>query len=105
MKKTSRMGRRAFALGLFGAAAGAALLFGGRTAGAQTYYSATGAVIVVNPATLTAPMTVYNAYGQPVVIYPTRPAYVPAPIYGPTGIVGQSRRVARRTARRVSRRR
>ncbi len=104
MRTSSRMGRRAFALGLLGTAAGAALLTTSRPAVAQTYYSATGAVIVINPATLTAPITVYNAYGQPVVIYPTSPAYVPAPVYGPTGIVGQSRRVARRTARRVSRR-
>lgn len=104
MTITSQVGRRAFMLGLLGASAAAALL-PGRDAMAQTYYDGSGTVIIVNPATLTAPVTVYNVHRQPVVIYPSHPAYVPAPVYGPTGVVGTSRRVSRRTSRRVSRRR
>ena len=82
------IGRRAFALGLLGIPAGAALLATPREAEAQ-YYDSYGTVIVINPATLTAPVTVYNAYGQPVVIYPSSPVYVPGPqVYGPAGIRG-----------------
>ena len=106
MSDPSGLSRRLFSLGVLGmAAGGAAMLTSSEPVAAQTYYDASGAVIIVNPATITRPLNVYNAYGQPVVIYPTGPAYMPAPVYGPAGIVGQSRRVSRRTARRVSRRR
>jgi len=69
---------------------------------AQTYYDVSGNVIVVNPGTLAAPVTVYDAYRRPVVVYPAGPAYAPSPVYGPAGVVGQSRRVARRTSRRTA---
>ena len=78
----------------------------GRAARAGTYYDSYGNVVVINTVTLVGPVTVYDAYGRPITIYPTNPAYVPGPrVYGPAGIRGQSRRVARRTSRRVSRRR
>ena len=105
MSTKPRIGRRAFAFGLFCLPASAALLATHGEAQAQTYYDASGTVIIINPATITAPVTVYDAYRQPVVIYPTAPAYVHGPqVYGPAGIRGQSRRVSRRTARRTSRR-
>lgn len=105
MSDTPRLTRRAFTGGLLAALAGLAAATAVGPAAAQTYYDAAGTVIVINPATLTAPRTVYNAYGQPVLVYPTHPGYVPGPVYGPAGIRGQSRRVARRSSRRVSRRR
>jgi hypothetical protein len=45
------------------------------------------------------PHTAYCCHAPPAVVV------VPRAYYGPTGVVGQSRRVARRTARRVTRRR
>ena len=105
MTTKPRIGRRAFALGLFCLPAAGALLATHGEAQAQTYYDASGTVIIINPATLTAPVTVYNVHRQPVVIYPTAPSYVHTPtLYGPAGVRGQSRRVSRRTARRTSHR-
>ena len=68
-------------------------------------YDAYGNRIVIDTATLSGPVTYYNAAGAPYVVYPAAPAYVPAPVYGPAGVRGQARRVSRRTSRRVSRRR
>ncbi len=90
----------------FWSAVGSAFGLGGRPAQAGTYYDPYGNVVVINTVTLVGPVTVYDAYRRPIVIYPTSPVYIPGPrVYGPAGIRGQSRRVGRRTSRRVSRRR
>ena len=52
----------------------------------------------------TTTTTTYPTYPSPYVTAPST-VYVPAaPVYGPTSVTGQARRVSRRTARRTSRR-
>ena len=100
-----KVSRRWFLTGMISVAS--MLLLPGRQAEADrvTYYDQYGNVIVIETNTLSGPVTVYNSYQQPVVVYPTAPAYVAQPVYGAYGVVGQSRRTSRRTSRRVSRRR
>ena len=83
----------------------AALGLSAKHAAAQVYYDQYGNQVTINVYTITTPVTVYDVYRRPVVIYPAAPAYVPGPAtLGPASVAGQSRRVARRTARRTSRR-
>ncbi len=100
-----KVSRRWFLTGMLSATS--VFLLPGRQADADrvTYYDQHGNVIVIETNTLSGPVTVYNSYRRPVVVYPTHPAYVARPAYGAYGVVGQSRRVSRRTSRRVSRRR
>jgi hypothetical protein len=89
-----RQGRRGFLADVAAAVLVLPFLQWGRNARAQQVY--------------------YDQYGQPVqvapgtVVTPVAPAYAAPPpgyaSYGPTGVVGQSRRVARRTSRRTGRR-
>jgi hypothetical protein len=52
----------------------------------------------------TTTTTTYPTYPSPYVTTPST-VYVPAaPVYGPTSVTGQARRVSRRTARRTSHR-
>lgn len=74
-----------------------------------TVYTKSGATVVINTDTLTAPAMYYTAAGAPYWVYPSHPAYVPAPAYaapvaGVAGTRGVARRTARRTTRRVDRR-
>lgn len=82
------------------AAAGVTLgLVLGDLAEAAAYYRCgTTVVIHVDPYSITRAVTVCDSVGRAVVIHPR--VY-----YGPAGVRGQARRVSRRTARRVSRRR
>ena len=97
--------RRRAMLGALSILSAASLGFVGRSAAAQVYYDEYGNEVVINTYTIVAPVTVYDVYRRPIVIYPAAPAYVPGPAtLGPASIAGQSRRVSRRTARRTSRR-
>jgi hypothetical protein len=84
-------GRRGFLAGVAAAVLALPLLPWGRKAGAQVYYDQYGQPVTVPPGTAVTPA----------------PAAAPPPgygNYGPTGVVGQTRRVARRTSRRTGRR-
>ena len=49
--------------------------------------------MVINTYTIVTPVTVYDVYRRPIVIYPAAPAYVPGPAtLGPASVAGQSRR-------------
>ncbi len=66
----------------------------GKALATGNYHDFNGNMVVVNPATITHSIIVYDAYRRLVTIYPTHPDYVPGP-----------HRVARRTSRRTYRRR
>jgi hypothetical protein len=78
--------------------------FSASDAHADVCYDRYGNRIVIDPMTLSAAYNCYNTYGTVIVIYPTGPAYVPAPAYGAYGAVGQARRTGRRAGRRGARR-
>lgn len=74
-----------------------------------TVYTKSGAKVVIDTDTIAQPTMYYTVAGAPYWVYPTHPAYVPAPAYaapvaGVAGTRGVARRTARRTTRRVDRR-
>jgi hypothetical protein len=87
-------GRRGFLADVVAAVVALPFLQWEREAGAQVYYDQYGQPVTVAPGAVVTPA-------------PPAPATAPPPgysSYGPSGVVGQSRRVARRSSRRTGRR-
>jgi hypothetical protein len=100
MKRTAQR----LILGVFAASAVSVVALGPSVARADVCYDSAKNQIVVNPLALSVPFHCFSEFGGIMVIYPTGPAYVPAPTYGAYGTVGAGRRAGRRGARRYERR-
>jgi hypothetical protein len=92
----TRASRRELLSGAIALFATLPLLLGGRGARADTVvYDEYGRPVVVTSQPTTTVVVPSTTYGATV--------YAPAaPVYGPAGVTGQSRRVSRRTSRRTA---